>query len=101
MRIFVAEVTGLPRRAIRVPEDCAAMTRRSVAVDSQKVPVTGALIQVARVDVRHSIGRVLLTFDPEHRDDPIFLSWVSGEIARVSAANPVTPNEQIVVEAVR
>src|SRR5262245_9349462 len=77
------------------------MTRRpSPADDGQKVAVTGALIQSGRADDRHCMGRVLLTFDPAHRDDLIFLSWAAAEVSRLSRAEPVTPDERAVVDAV-
>src|SRR5437660_1627324 len=76
------------------------MTRHSAPADAgQKVSVLGALLQSARVDDR-SLGRVLLTFDPGYRDDPVFLLWARSQIARLSRTQPTTPDERTVVEAV-
>jgi hypothetical protein len=65
-----------------------------------KVSLLGALLQCTRVKNQQLFGRVLLTFDPAYRDDPVFLLWVRGEIARLSRMEPGTPEERAVVEAV-
>src|SRR5438105_15325746 len=77
------------------------MIRRSGPADAgQKVSVLGALLQHDRLDDHRSIGRVLLTFDPEYREHPAFLLWVRTEIAFLSRTEPITPDERALVEAV-
>src|SRR5262249_29338710 len=78
-----------------------AMSTASGADTTHWVPVTGALVQEVGVSRDYAVGRVLVCFDPEHRDDLPLLYVLRNRIAALNREGPRTDGEQTVVARVR
>ncbi|MCI0460220.1 MAG: hypothetical protein L0Z62_24985 [Gemmataceae bacterium] len=70
-------------------------------VTSSWVPVTGALVQQAGVTRDYAVGRVLVSFDPVHRDDLPLLYGLRNRIEELNRSGPTSADEQAILRLVR
>lgn len=63
--------------------------------------VTGALVQCARVDDQHAVGRALFTFDPDCADDVVFLYRLRNKVARAVRGGVTGPDAETVAAIVK